>query len=153
MLSNANSSKLIDNDLIKMEVPDNWEMQLKDMGGNKTLATSKQTHDGWPVKMMMVEYCISRNSKNQSSLLDCKKPCSEQKLLDYMSKLKQFKKEKKISKKYFNNNQVEYTAEIGIDKPNEFATLKCSNDAQVFFWYISPDNTKSEYRKIISIMK
>ena len=146
----AEDVKLVNTEVFSLEIPKSWIIN-EEKEKKYLFAHTNESHDGWPVEMIMIDYCKMGGPPKEVNSIQCG-ICSEKIFIEFLKQPKNhhgpFDIEKSIK-----NGVVEYrSGKFGNDGA-KVSVLKCNKNGQIYMMLMASKKPTNEFANILSSLK
>ena len=145
----AEELQIIDTEVFSIEFPQTYKIK-KDKNNKLLFAHSKDTYDGWPTEMVIVDYCKINGKPKEASTLQCK-TCSEEMFIELLKKSKTHNGPFEIEKS-INQGTTEYRSGK-ISDGGKISILKCNQNGQLFMILATSRKATDQFGNIYQSVK
>jgi hypothetical protein len=155
LLTPAVNAEIISTSLFTLDVPNHWHVE-----DNKTsvvIATGSRVVDNASLPFLSIQYCKNGDTSTTPAARHCDTPCSKKSLYFLARNSNEDIQFSPITYATKPNGTAEYSVETTLpNNGSAFATLSCSENAQVYVSMVSGEArniAKPMFEKIVSSLK
>jgi len=146
----ASHYKIIDTDVFSIEVPGDWSVKHEKQR-QFLLAHSQDSYDGWPVQMLVIDYCKVGGPQKEKNTIQCNE-CSENTLVEFLKQSKTGDEKHSVIKTK-QGDTTEYKVENYENNEAKISKLYCGENSQMFFMLMTSKKPAAEFLKILETVK
>ncbi len=146
----AGQKAILDTSVFSIEVPSNWLVKHEKQR-QFLFAHSQDTYDGWPVQMLIIDYCKVGGAQKEKNTIQCT-TCSENILIEILKRSKTGDGPYSIKKSEYENT-TEYKVENFQNNEAKISKLYCGENGQIFLELMSSKKPTEEFLKILETIQ